>query len=450
MSMNMTTRMQEMHEEAGAILAGAEKLLANTERTAEDGEKAEKMYQDAMRIKGDIDRLMQIKAAAADIAAMADREPVQPDQDKAKKVDGTRADLGEFKSLGTMLQGVFAATFRGRSDPRLVPFVDPSEPDHAKTDKSGWLEAKDLQEAIGASGGFLVPEEQRGELLSFEPSDQFYIRDRCTVIPMRRRAIRIPVLDQTGTTAGQPHWWGGILAKWTEELGEKEETEPTFRQVQLVAHKLVCYTEAGDELLADAGISLAAFLGSAFRSVVRWYEEYAYLRGTGAGQPLGVIGAPVTLVEPRSAAGSFDITDIINMVEQFQGRSPVWIASRQCLSNLMLLNGPTGNASYIFMPSARDAMPHNLFGYPLFFSEACPAPGTEGDLGLYDWKYYVAGDRDAITVDSSKHFRFQNDITAWRAVRRVAGMPWMSAPITYQDGSTQVSPFVVLGDYTGS
>jgi len=241
---------------------------------------------------------------------------------------------------------------------------------------------------------------------------------------------------------------GGILAKWTEELGQKEETEPTFRQVQLVAHKLVCYTEAGDELLADSGVSLAAFLGSAFRSVTQWYREYAYLRGTGAGQPLGVIGAPVTLVEPRSAAETFDITDIINILQQFMGRAPVWIASRRCLATLMQLNGPIGSAApgYVFMPSAREGIPHTLFGYPLVWSESCPNLGTEGDLGLYDWKFYVAGDREAVTVDSSKHFRFQNDITAWRAVCRIAGMPWMSAPIMYQDGVTQVSPFVVLGD----
>lgn len=439
------TNVLEMQEKASALLGDASKLLSAEGRSAEDAEKAERMYDEAMGIKSAISRLLEIKKAGDEIAAMAARAPVQPDKDAS--IDGTRSPM-EFKSMGEMLQGVYAATFRGRTDPRLSSFVDPSEPDHGKVEKSGWIdtESKDLQEAIGASGGFLVPEEQRTELLSFDPSDQFYIRDRCTVIPMRRRAVRIPVLDQTGTTADQPHWWGGVLAKWTEELAEKGETQPSFRQVQLVAHKLVCYTESGDELLADSGISLAAFLGSAFRGVIRWYEEYAYLRGTGAGQPLGVIGAPVTLTEPRSGANTFDITDIINMLQLFQGRNPVWVASRRCLATLMQLNGPAGNASYVFMPSARDGVPHTLFGYPLVFSEACPNLGTEGDLGLYDWSFYVVGDREAVTIDASKHFRFQHDITAWRAVRRIAGMPWMSAPITYQDGTTQVSPFVVLTD----
>jgi hypothetical protein len=32
----------------------------------------------------------------------------------------------------------------------------------------------------------------------------------------------------------------------------------------------------------------------------------------------------------------------------------------------------------------------------------------------------------------------------WRFVQRVDGRPWLEAPITLQDGSSQVSPFVVL------
>ena len=81
--------------------------------------------------------------------------------------------------------------------------------------------------------------------------------------------------------------------------------------------------------------------------------------------------------------------------------NPVWMASRQALSNLMLLNGPAGNPSYVFMPSAREGMPAYLFGYPLIFSEHCPALGSEGDIGLYDFKKYLVGDRSATTIGTS-------------------------------------------------
>lgn len=438
------TQVLEMKQETTRLLADAEAIYANAEASAEDRENAGEMFDNAMGIKERLDKLVAIKAASEGVAGIAEHE--QKDDKDGKGPLGS----GQFKSMGEFYRAVYASTFKGIHDPRLVLHDDPTEPGHSTASTDGWIEStKDLVESIGASGGFLVPTEDRTELLQWTP-DVSEIRQRATIIPMRRRSVRIPTLDQTGTTAGQPHWWGGILAKWTEEVAEKDETEPTFRQITLTAHKLVCYTEAGDELLADAAISLEAFLGAAFKEVINWYSEHAFVNGTGAGQPTGIVGAGATLTVPRAAAGAIDINDVVGMLESFQGRSPIWLASRQALSNLMLLNGPALNPSYVFMPSARDAMPHNLFGYPLYFSEMCPALGTAGDLILADWSKYLIGERQAITVDSSKHYKFQNDITSWRAVARLDGQPWLSAPLTYQDGVTQVSPFVVLGDAAGT
>jgi len=428
------TNVKELRDQAKALLVGAEALYRDEESGAEEHEKANAMVDDAMQLKARIDRLVMIREASAGLEEVADAQGEDP--------KGPTGSNG-FKSMADFYQAVYAATFKSRHVPQLKTFVDTSEPDHGKVNESGWMEAKDLIEAVGASGGFLVPTEYREELLMWEP-DASIVRQRATTIPMRRRAIRIPTLDQTTTTAGQPHWWGGVLAYWTEEATSKTESEPKFRQIELVAHKLVCYTEAGDELLADAAISLEAFLSAAFSGVINWEEEDAFINGTGAGQPLGILNAGVTIAQTRAAANQINLQDCVRMYEQFQGRSPIWMASRNILSNLMLLNGPAANPSYVFMPSARDAMPAYLLGIPLFFSEHCPALGTTGDLILADWSKYLIGDRQAITVDSSKHYRFQYDLTAWRAVKRVDGQPWLSAPLTYQDGTTQVSPFVVL------
>ena len=116
------------------------------------------------------------------------------------------------------------------------------------------------------------------------------------------------------------------------------------------------------------------------------------------------------------------------------------------MTQLMNLNGPAGNASYFWQPNARDGMPGTLMGYGIDYTEKLPTLGTSGDLLLADWSYYLIGDRQATTIDSSMHFRFRNDLTAWRAVHRVDGQPWLSAPLTLADGVTQISPFVILGD----
>jgi len=306
-----------------------------------------------------------------------------------------------------------------------------------------------MVENIGARGGFLVPVEQQEQLYGGDPMRP-PIRSRSTMIPMRRRQINIPVLDQTGTTASQPHWFGGMLATWTEEAASKTQSDPTFRQVKLVAHKLICYTRASDELLDDSAVSLDAFLRGpmGFGGAIDWYSEYAFLQGTGAGQPLGVINAGATIsvtatASPPAPASLY--TDLVNMLESFlPGANGVWMVNQRHMSDLLTMNGPTGNASYLW-GSAMDGVPGTLLGYPVIFTEKLPGPGTSGSIVLADWRYYLIGDRQAVTIDSSNHELFQYDQTSWRAVARLDGQPWLSAPLTLSDGTAQVSPFVILG-----
>lgn len=175
-------------------------------------------------------------------------------------------------------------------------------------------------------------------------------------------------------------------------------------------------------------------------------EEWCFVNGTGAGQPLGVVPAGATFHQARAVAGAIGIGDIFNMLEHFMGVSPVWVAHQSTLPSILGLNGPAGNPSYVWISNAVSAAPTTLMGYPIFFTENAPTLGLEGDLGLYDFSKYVIGDRQATAIDSSKHYRFQYDLTAWRAVHRVDGRPWLSAPLTLRDGVTQVSPFVILDD----
>ena len=429
------TQVNEMRQKAEKLFDDVSEVLTNETATAEERVEAFKKKDEAMALAERIDSLVTIKEAMQGL-----------EQINAKQVGDQPA--AKFQKLGHFLQAVYASTFQSRYDPRLKTWNDPNEPSSpAKVNAQGWIEAKDLEEAIGASGGFLVPVEQREELLVHEGT-QLVVRPRATIIPMRRRSVLIPVLDQTGTVAGQPHWWGGVLARWTEERGLKEETQPAFKQINLVAHKLVTYTEASDELLADSAISLEALLSQFFSQVIDWEEEFAFVQGSGAGQPLGVItavGQPTIVVAPV-AANALAVTDFANMLMSFMGNNPVWMMSRRWMARLIELNGPANNPSYVFIPgSVVNNVPSTLFGYPIFFSEMMPLPGVQGSVLLADWSKYLIGDRQATTIDSSKHFRFQNDLTAWRATHRVDGQPWLSAPLSYQDGTTSVSPFVILG-----
>ena len=433
--MNLQTKETDLIQQGNALILEAAKLAALEEPTGEEIEKFHKLT-------------AEVKAVRDRVSAMRDLESAKAAfQRPAPKVE--RPGSG-FKSLGEFAMAVHAANHKGRYDPRLSVFHDREEPG-MPPNTEGWVESKeqkDLVENIGASGGFLVPVEQRTDLLSI-PAPEVLVRPRATRVPMRRRQIQWPTLDQTNTTSGRPAWFGGVRAIWTEEGEYKTETDPAFRQINLVAHKLVTLTEASDELLDDSAVSLEALLTSLFGGAIAWYEEEAFVNGTGAGQPLGVINAGATFVQARAAAGAIGLVDLINMLEHSYG-NPVWFITRSALPSLMQLNGPAANPSYVFMPSARDGMPSTLFGFPVYYNEHCPLIGNRGDVILADWRYYLIGDRQATTIDSSKHDKFRYDLTVWRGVHRVDGQPWLSQPLYYSDGTTQVSPFVILDAATGS
>lgn len=425
---------KEKLAQAAQLFASAKAIYENKDKTTEDVVNAEKMLTDARQLKAEAGQLKDIEAASAEILANL---PAAPAEAKT-------APKGKFASWADFLYAAWRAQHKNpafrKEDSRLV-FV-PAE-------KEAGHETKDMVENIGASGGFLVPPEYLAQLQGVLAENSI-VRPRATVIRMSRRELQLPVVDQTATTSGVPHWFGGMTFDWTEEATQKSQDDPEFKQVNLVAHKLIGYTVASDELVADSAISLSDFLGGpmGFAGGVSWMEDYAFIQGSGAGQPLGVINAGATLVVPRAAGGAIGYADLCNMMEDFlpSGRG-VWVITQSALADLLQLNGPAANPEYIW-GSAVTGAPNTLLGLPVIWSEKCPRIGTQGDVILADWRYYLIGDRQNTTIESTQYDQWRYDKTSWRVVHRVDGQPWLSAPITYADGTSQVSPFVILGDKT--
>ena len=308
-----------------------------------------------------------------------------------------------------------------------------------------------MVENVGASGGFLVPPEQSLEIMG-QVGEKAIIRSRATLIRMRRRQYNRTVLDQTGTTAGQPHWFGGMVFYWGAEAAEKTITTAKWREVSLVAKKLYGYTRASDELNDDAIISLNDFLNSdmGMAGGIAWMEDFAFLQGNGTGQPLGVINAGATITVNRAVAGPaadpVTYADLTAMMEKhMQTDNSIWVCSISLKNVLMNMTYPSGNPSLVWQPNARDGMPGTILGIPVFWTEKAPLAGTAGDIGLYDFNHYWIGDRQAMTLASTNAEYFKYDQISWRMVHRVDGRPWLNTPFTLQDGTSTISPFVILG-----
>lgn len=397
-------------------------LVLSDNCTAEQVAQAEQMHVDAAVMKSRASTLtkLQLEREAPLPEANPDRSP------------------STFKN-GREFWGAVAAVVltKGRQ-------VDPRLKEYNAADFAG-ADTKALSSQTGSTGGFLLPSTQNSEIMSLS-APMSVVRPRATVIPMSTRSVTMPTLDQTGTDAAD-HFFAGMKAYWTEEGGTLTASNPLFGLMELVARELSVYTEIPNSLLRDAK-ALAAFLESnrGFPGAVAQAEDRAFLKGNGVGKPIGVLDANcgATKAVTRNTTSHIKYDDLARMKAGFIGENPVWVASQSVMEELILMNGPSGNPSYVW-GDATNGSPDRLLGHPIMFSTLLPALGTKGDIGLYDWSYYVIGDlEDATTLESSEHANFIQNRTQFRLIKRLMGQPWLTKYLTLEDGSTTLSPFVVV------
>jgi HK97 family phage major capsid protein len=266
------------------------------------------------------------------------------------------------------------------------------------------------------------------------------------VIPMRSDTLLSPRVVDTSHDQGTSVY-GGVVAYWTEEAGTKTVKEPTFGQLKLIAKKLTGYTYASDELLADSAIGLEALLTRMFGDALAWYEDEAFIEGSGVGEPLGFMNCGCYgTTSTRATASSVVLADLAQMwsdlLPQSHGRS-VWLANPEVIVSLVQMASTTLTWMSLDQGVAKKP-PATLIGRPIYFSEKMPALGTAGDICLVDLSHYVIGDRQKLTIASSPHIRFLTDETAWRFVQRVDGQCMEDSAFTPKYGG-DLYPFVGLG-----
>jgi HK97 family phage major capsid protein/HK97 family phage prohead protease len=428
MTMHLTTAHAQLSE-AKRLLETARQLMSADDVTDDARAEAASLRERAARIQRDADLLSEIERQAKAMVAAESR----PDAPRAGEHDG-------FRHFGEFVGAVIEAKRSGRRDPRLTWLARDAEDANPEAGRA----RKALSGTSGASGGFLLPTAFVDDL-QIAMRDQSALLPRATIIPMGARSVVLPVLDYTqALPAGEPRQFGGVQAFYHDEGAEVDASEPKFREHVLTAHELTVYTEASNSLLADSGASLDAFLnsGMGMLGALLWKVEYKMLRGSGVGQPLGVLNAPAALSVNRATANAVSYVDLAKMDEAaLPSTRLVWLASISLKTQLRTLKDDAGN---FIWAEAASGLPATLLGYPVVFTDKLPRLGTRGDLVLADMSYYLFGDRQSPTLDVSTEANFRRNRTAYRLIHRHDGSPWMNAPITLADTQTQVSPFVVL------
>jgi HK97 family phage major capsid protein len=182
-------------------------------------------------------------------------------------------------------------------------------------------------------------------------------------------------------------------------------------------------------------------------------NEYVTAAGSGSSMPLGALHASngSILVHNRETSMSITSNDVFNMYAKhtFGNGQSVWLINRTALVKLMGLT--LGNNTLVtWLPSLTGAPQMALLGLPVYMTDLNSVLGVKGDLALVNGGFYALALRQALSVESSIHYKFRNDLTAYRMVTRFGGIPIPTGTFAYKaSGATKIaehSPFVVLGD----
>jgi HK97 family phage major capsid protein len=303
-------------------------------------------------------------------------------------------------------------------------------------------------------GEYLLPLTQVAEIFSVENSPEGLLQyARRYNVP--GRSLRIPYLIQDSGTTTLNRPMAGSIANVTivGEADTKPVREPLFQQRVLTMYKYAAISEFGDEILGDdfTGELPAEVVAGVGGQVVNKMNEDITIDGGGSSAPLGALNSAnnARLSVFRATLNAIGATDVFKMYSRHtHGPNSRWFISRRAIEQLFALQ-TTNNTMVTWLSNMRDLPQMVLLGLPVTVTDFLPAVGTTADIALVNPDFYAAGVRQALTVESSIHRKFEQDITMYRFVARGGGIPLPTSTYAYKvDGSGNKvdphSPFVVL------
>lgn len=260
-----------------------------------------------------------------------------------------------------------------------------------------------LQEDTDTEGGYLVPSDQRVEV----------VRDPGYPGGALRAHSRIEQTVRDGGTfpTATSFTWGRI-----SEEQSPTPSDPAFSQVSFTIRKSGVNTILSEELLADSAVDLPALLGRMADEKSGAYEDQQGIEGDGSTEPLGLrtTGAPQGNITDQNvtAAGLTlaNMTDLFMSVpSQFRGDMMGLFTTSAFWAKVMAISASGGQIWQI--PNGAERPGFLFFGKPVFFydgtgwDDAAALSATEEFGAIGDFSHYVFVDRQGLIVkrDDSRY-----------------------------------------------
>lgn len=257
-------------------------------------------------------------------------------------------------------------------------------------------------------GGYLVPDEYEHTLVAALQEENFF-RGLAHTIRTSSGDHTIPVVASHGEAA------------WMEEGCAYPESDDTFSQVNLGAHKLGTAIRVSEELMNDSVFDLESYITQEFARRIGTKEEEAFLVGDGNHKPLGVFqGAEVGVTAAKTAITFDDMMDLYHSLRTPYRRNASWILNDSTVKAIRKLKDNNGN--YIWQPSVQVGQPDRILSLPYRTSSFVPelAAGNKV-IALGDYSYYWIADRQGRKFKRLSELYAANGQIGFLASERVDG-----------------------------
>lgn len=279
------------------------------------------------------------------------------------------------------------------------------------------VERKALTVASDEQGGYLAPGEMSTE----------FIRNLVETSPIRTVAS---VRGITSPSVKYPKRTGVTNAQWEGEAEDSQESTTTFGQVEVPAHKLMTYVDISNELLSDSGGTAEAEVRMALAEDFGKKEGTAFVNGTGAGQPEGLLtngeisefvgGAPDLNLAANADVFAQRLIKMMYDLPAMYRNQGTWMMNGTTLGVIRSLKD--GDGRLLWQPSFQAGQPQTILGRPVVEAVDMPDIAADATPILYgDFSAYRIVDRLAMSILVNPYLLATKGLTRIHATRRVGG-----------------------------
>lgn len=418
----MKTLYQGLLQRRADLRVEGNTLMEKAERTTEESVRLKEIGAQLEMLNGDIEQEERVREQLRQAPATV-----------SYSITGMRDLAAEkpYKCFGEFMQEVAQAGMPGG----VVP--------------SRLLAASGMSVGVPSDGGFLVGQEYTTRLLT-SAMEQSQLAPLCDSFPVGEGndGIEAPYIDETDRANGSR--WGGVRVYRRSEAGTVTATKPALGMFELRLEDMMGIAYATERSLRDAR-QLEAVFTAAFASEFSFKIDDELIRGTGAGESLGILNSPalVTVAKETGQAAKTIVTrNISNMWARMPAKlrgAAVWLYNQDCEPTLDELAIPVGTGALEprFVSYGPDGV-LRIKGRPALAVEQCETLGTVGDFMLVNWNEVVLIQKD-MEAEQSIHLLFLYNERAFRWVYPIIAKPkWKSAKTPYKGTANTQSPFIAL------